>query len=151
VNRLDYLVENGARLETVVVKTGVPRDVALKLEANKLALPGIEVDGDILVRRYLGGEAMSHVLGYVGQVGPEDVGQETGELTEAERRRLRDERNIALLLRRQHEGPGRARVPDGRGAAGQERAAEAGDDAGRGSSARSRRSRWRRYPARTCN
>jgi len=75
VNRLDYLVENGRtlRLEKVVVQTDVPRAVALKLEANKLQLPGVEVDGDVLVRRYPGGEAMSHVLGYVGRVGPDDL------------------------------------------------------------------------------
>jgi hypothetical protein len=39
MNQLDYLVENGRYLERIVVKTGVPRETALKLEANKLYLP----------------------------------------------------------------------------------------------------------------
>lgn len=73
VNRLEYLVESGRTRETVVVQTDVSRAVALKLEANKLQLPGIEVDGDVLVRRYPGGEAMSHVLGYVGRVTERDL------------------------------------------------------------------------------
>lgn len=73
VNRLEYLVESGQERETVVVQTDVARPVALKLEANKLQLPGIEVDGDVLVRRYPGGEAMSHVIGYVGRVTEDDL------------------------------------------------------------------------------
>jgi cell division protein FtsI/penicillin-binding protein 2 len=64
MNQLQYLVENGRYQEKVVVRTGVPRDVALKLEANKLYLPGVELDGGVLIRRYPGGQAFSHVLGY---------------------------------------------------------------------------------------
>ena len=72
INRLEYLVENGGFAERIVVRRGVPREVALKLEANKLSLPGVELDGDVLTRRYPGGEAMSHILGYVGQVSEAD-------------------------------------------------------------------------------
>ncbi|MCC6314753.1 MAG: hypothetical protein IT337_12165, partial [Thermomicrobiales bacterium] len=38
MNRLDYLIRNGRYMERVTVKTGVPREVALKLEANRLYL-----------------------------------------------------------------------------------------------------------------
>jgi len=69
INRLQYLVDNtySSRL-SIVIARDVPRDVALKLEANKLYLPGVELDDSALVRRYLGGEVMSHLLGYVGEV-----------------------------------------------------------------------------------
>lgn len=68
MNRLDYLVENGRDLDRVVIKTGVPRDIALKLEANQNFLPGVTLDASALVRFYPGGQAMSHILGYVGGV-----------------------------------------------------------------------------------
>jgi penicillin-binding protein 2 len=73
MNQLDYLVENGQYLESIIVKTGVPRDTALKLEANKLYLPGVELEDGVLIRRYPGGEAMSHILGYVGKVSQRDL------------------------------------------------------------------------------
>jgi penicillin-binding protein 2 len=73
MNQLDYLVENGRYLERIVVKTGVPRETALKLEANKLYLSGVELEDGVLIRRYPGGEAMSHILGYVGQVSQRDL------------------------------------------------------------------------------
>ncbi len=73
MNQLDYLVENGRYLERIVIKTGVPRGTALKLEANKLYLPGVELEDGVLIRRYPGGEAMSHILGYVGQVSQRDL------------------------------------------------------------------------------
>ena len=73
MNQLDYLVENGRYLERIVVKTGVPRETALKLEANKLYLPGVELEDGVLIRRYPGGEAMSHILGYVGQISQRDL------------------------------------------------------------------------------
>jgi penicillin-binding protein 2 len=73
MNQLDYMVENGRYQERIVVKKGVPRDTALKLEANKLYLPGVELEDGVLIRRYPGGEAMSHILGYVGQVSQRDL------------------------------------------------------------------------------
>lgn len=73
MNQLDYLVQNGRYLERIVVKTGVPRDTALKLEANKLYLPGIELEDGVLIRRYPGGVAMSHILGYVGQISQREL------------------------------------------------------------------------------
>ncbi|MCA9860040.1 MAG: penicillin-binding protein 2 [Thermomicrobiales bacterium] len=69
INRFDYLVENTAVPDLpVVIKTDVSREIALTLEANRLYLPGIELNDTALVRRYPAGEVMSHVLGYVGPV-----------------------------------------------------------------------------------
>lgn len=79
MNKLDYLIENGRDRQQVVVKTGVARETALKLEANRLELPGVEVDGGALIRRYLGGEAMSHVLGYVGKISSSELIANTSE------------------------------------------------------------------------
>jgi penicillin-binding protein 2 len=73
MNQLDYMVENGRYQERIVIKKGVPRETALKLEANKLYLPGVELEDGVLIRRYPGGEAMSHILGYVGQVSQRDL------------------------------------------------------------------------------
>jgi penicillin-binding protein 2 len=73
MNQLDYLDENGRFLEQVVIKTGVPRETALKLEANKLYLPGVELENGVLIRRYPGGEAMSHILGYVGKISEREL------------------------------------------------------------------------------
>jgi len=103
INRLEYLVENGLSRETVIVKTGVSREVALKLEANQLQLPGIEVDGDIRIRRYQGGEAMSHILGYVGQVGPDDLVIDQ-RLSDEERARRLDERGIPFYFADSYRG-----------------------------------------------
>lgn len=73
MNQLDYQVENGRFLEKIVVKTGVPRETALKLEANKLYLPGVELEDGVLIRRYPGGESMAHVLGYVGKISQREL------------------------------------------------------------------------------
>lgn len=66
MNRLEWLIRNTwePRLP-VIVAQDVPRDVALKLEANRMYLPGVELDDSALVREYVGGEIMSHVIGYV--------------------------------------------------------------------------------------
>jgi penicillin-binding protein 2 len=68
MNRLDYLVENGRDMDQVIVRIGVPREIALKLAANQNLLPGVSLDASALVRHYPGGQAMSHILGYVGGV-----------------------------------------------------------------------------------
>lgn len=69
INRFDYLVENTAVPDVpVVIKRDVSREIALTLEANRLYLPGIELNDTALVRSYPAGEVMSHVLGYVGPV-----------------------------------------------------------------------------------
>lgn len=68
MNRLDYLVENGRHHDQVILRTGVPREIALKLEANQNFLPGVSLDASAFIRHYPGGQAMSHILGYVGGV-----------------------------------------------------------------------------------
>lgn len=69
MNRLNYLIENIWNDELpVTVASDIPRDVALKLESNKMYLPGVELDDSALVREYTGGDVMSHVLGYVQQI-----------------------------------------------------------------------------------
>jgi penicillin-binding protein 2 len=69
INRFDYLVENTAVPDLpVVIKRDVSREIAMTLEANRLYLPGIELNDSALVRSYPAGEVMSHILGYVGPV-----------------------------------------------------------------------------------
>lgn len=66
MNEIDFLIENVyARKRPITIKTDVPREVALKLEANSMYMPGVVIDDTALAREYLGGEVMSHVLGYV--------------------------------------------------------------------------------------
>ncbi len=74
VNYFDYLVRNYRYLQTeITVKGDVSKEVALKLEANRLYLPGVVLDDSVLVRSYPGGPVMSHILGYVGLIGQEDL------------------------------------------------------------------------------
>jgi penicillin-binding protein 2 len=69
INRFDYLVQNTAVPDLpVVIRRDVTREVAMNLEMNRLYLPGIELNDSALIRRYPAGEAMSHLLGYVGPV-----------------------------------------------------------------------------------
>jgi len=69
MNEIDFLVGNiwAARLP-ITVKTDIPREVALKLEANSMYMPGVYVDDTALAREYPAGELMSHVLGYVRSI-----------------------------------------------------------------------------------
>jgi penicillin-binding protein 2 len=69
MNLVDYAVRNvGDPRLAVPIKTGIPKEIALKLEANQLHLPGIQVVDNVLVRRYHGGTVMSHVLGYARRI-----------------------------------------------------------------------------------
>ncbi len=70
MNALHYRIANAVdEDQEVVVRADIPRELALKLEANRLYLPGVRLDDSILVRDYPGGEVMSHLLGYVQPVG----------------------------------------------------------------------------------
>lgn len=74
MNRLEYEIGNAPTSSNpIVVKTGVPREIALRLAANRLYLPGVEIDGSVLVRHYPGGPVMSHLLGYVGRISPDEL------------------------------------------------------------------------------
>jgi penicillin-binding protein 2 len=69
VNEVEYLVTNiWAPERPVTIKTDVPRDVALRLESNLMYLPGVIMDSNALVRKYTGGEIMSHVIGFVRNI-----------------------------------------------------------------------------------
>lgn len=85
VNYLDYLVRNYRYQQTpVTVKRDVERNVALKLEANRIYLPGVELDDSILTRRYPGGPVMSHILGYVGKIQDGDLNDKSNILRKDE-------------------------------------------------------------------
>lgn len=74
MNRLEWQIENQwSRRLPVTISKDVPRETALKLEANKMYLPGVELDDTALVRQYSGGEVMSHVVGYVRPVQAAEV------------------------------------------------------------------------------
>ena len=63
MNRLEWQIENQwSRRLPITISKDVPRETALKLEANKMYLPGVELDDTALVRQYSGGEVMSHVV-----------------------------------------------------------------------------------------
>ncbi|MBA2246917.1 MAG: penicillin-binding protein 2 [Chloroflexia bacterium] len=66
MNEIDFLLENvWAEELPITIKKDVPREVALKLEANSMYMPGVVIDDSALAREYVRGEVMSHVLGYV--------------------------------------------------------------------------------------
>jgi penicillin-binding protein 2 len=75
VSYLDYLLLNswsGSEVPITVAKN-VSREIALKLDASRVLLPGIRVDDSAMSRRYPGGPTMSHILGYVGRVDKEEI------------------------------------------------------------------------------
>ncbi|MDQ3044120.1 MAG: penicillin-binding transpeptidase domain-containing protein, partial [Chloroflexota bacterium] len=74
MNILEYNIGNSRDpREAIVIKRGVPRDVAMKLEANRLYLPGVELNDTALVRSYPGGQVMSHLLGYVAAISENEL------------------------------------------------------------------------------
>jgi penicillin-binding protein 2 len=78
MNILDYQIGNAPEsTNPIIVRTDVPREIALRLAANQLYLPGVEIDGSVLVRHYPGGPVMSHLLGYVGRISAEELESRT--------------------------------------------------------------------------
>ena len=75
MNILDYQLGNttDTSKNAIVVKTDVGRETAMRIEANRLYLPGVRIDDSVLVRRYPAGTPMSHLLGFVGPVSKEDI------------------------------------------------------------------------------
>jgi penicillin-binding protein 2 len=93
VNEVEYLVTNiWAPERPVTIKTDVPRDVALRLESNLMYLPGVIMDSNALVRRYTGGEIMSHVIGYVSKI--DNVALNSPENLDENRNRIYDPTDI---------------------------------------------------------
>lgn len=75
VSYLDYLLLNswsGSEVPITIAKD-VSREIALKLDASRVLLPGITVDDSAMSRIYPGGPTMSHILGYVGRVDKEEI------------------------------------------------------------------------------
>lgn len=69
VNALDVALANhGASDQPMLVKRDVERELALEIASNTIHLPGVVVDDDELIRQYSGGQAFSHILGYVGPI-----------------------------------------------------------------------------------
>lgn len=59
------------RYQPLTIKKGIAKEVALGIEANRLYLPGVQIDDQALSRRYLVGEELGHILGYTGPIGAE--------------------------------------------------------------------------------
>jgi penicillin-binding protein 2 len=55
-----------------VIKTDVDKGVALGIEANRLYLPGVQIDDQALSRNYRVGAEMGHILGYTGPITAEE-------------------------------------------------------------------------------
>ncbi|MGN6697034.1 MAG: penicillin-binding transpeptidase domain-containing protein [Thermomicrobiales bacterium] len=74
VNPIAYLAEVYGTFDPyvpLIVKQGVSKEVALGIEANRLYLPGVQIDDTALKRRYLVGEELGHVMGYTGPISQE--------------------------------------------------------------------------------
>ena len=74
VNYFDYLLRNaGEPRLPITVRSNLSREIALKLEANRIYLPGVEIDDSAMMRVYPGGPVMAHILGYVGIISPDEL------------------------------------------------------------------------------
>lgn len=74
VSYFDYVIRNFRYIETpYLLKRDITREVAMKLAANQLYLPGVVLSDEILTRKYDGGPTMSHILGFAGPVTSEEL------------------------------------------------------------------------------
>jgi penicillin-binding protein 2 len=62
----------------IIIKTNVPPEVAVRIEEDKDELEGVVVNA-IPVRYYPYGSVAAHLLGYVGEIGPDDLKKMKGE------------------------------------------------------------------------
>lgn len=73
VNPIKYQVDNTYDyFVPLIVKRGIPKDLALGIEANRLYLPGVQIDDQTLSRHYYVGEELAHILGYTGPISKEE-------------------------------------------------------------------------------
>lgn len=73
VNPIKYQVDNTFDyFVPLIVKRGIPKDLALGIEANRLYLPGVQIDDQTLSRHYYVGEELAHILGYTGPISKEE-------------------------------------------------------------------------------
>ena len=70
-SRVKYTRGLGAFLP-VLLRQDIGRDALAVVEARKIDLPGVQVDVRIR-RNYLRGSLASHTIGYLGEVGPEEL------------------------------------------------------------------------------
>jgi penicillin-binding protein 2 len=78
VNFFDYVIRNYRYIETpYLLKTDISREVAMKLAANQLYLPGVVLSDEVLTRQYPGGPTMSHILGFAGPVNSEELNDDS--------------------------------------------------------------------------
>ncbi len=70
---LEKVEEGGEEGKTsVIIKSGVDRDTALKIEANLDLFPGVSTEVEP-VRDYVDGEVFAHILGFVGEASKDDL------------------------------------------------------------------------------
>jgi penicillin-binding protein 2 len=85
VNFFDYVIRNYRYIETpYLLKKDISREVAMKLAANQLYLPGVVMSDDVLAREYPGGPAMSHILGFAGPVNSDELNDDSNVATRDE-------------------------------------------------------------------
>jgi len=66
------LAKRPRSIEPIKVEKNVSLEKLALIESHALELPGV-VSEIVPVRQYLGGEKMSHVIGYMGEVSPEEL------------------------------------------------------------------------------
>jgi penicillin-binding protein 2 len=85
VSYFDYVIRNFRYIETpYLLKTDISREVAMKLAANQLYLPGVVMNDEVLTRKYDGGPTMSHILGFAGPVTSEELNDDSNVATRDE-------------------------------------------------------------------
>ncbi|OPX87918.1 MAG: Stage V sporulation protein D [Pelotomaculum sp. PtaB.Bin104] len=60
--------------EPVKLATGVPEDIVVKIEEQRMELPGVAIDIESL-REYPNGNLLAHVMGYVRQINPQQLAE----------------------------------------------------------------------------
>jgi penicillin-binding protein 2 len=66
------LAKRPRSIEPIKIEKNVSLEKLALIESHTLELPGV-VSEIVPVRQYLGGEKMSHVIGYMGEVSPEEL------------------------------------------------------------------------------
>jgi penicillin-binding protein 2 len=74
VRSIEELVAEGAGIapyRPVPIAQDVPLDVALRILEESYDLPGVDIE-EVAVRQYPAGALTSHIIGYMGPIGPEE-------------------------------------------------------------------------------
>jgi len=75
VNPVAYQVDTFGfydQYNPLTIKTGVSKDIAMGIEANRLYFPGVQISDNTLARRYHVGAEIGHLLGYTGPITKEE-------------------------------------------------------------------------------